>query len=507
MKFKFIFLSILFLLQFFSAQAPNIDFQKNFGGSSDEFGESIIKTSDGGYVLAGSSNSKDIPMSANHGGRDYYIVKTNALGELLWQKLLGGSSDEYLYDVKETTDGGYILAGYTNSNDGDVGGNHGSADVWIVKLNQNGELIWQKTFGGSSVDFAQSISLTNDGGYIIAGYTYSNDGDVTNNLGSNDYWVIKIDSSGSKQWQKTYGGSGDDSATSVIQSSDGNYVIAGWSSSNNGDATNNHGNSDYWILKINPTGGIIWQKSFGGTSLDGANSIIESPTGGFVIAGFSTSSDGDLTENRGLSDIWIIKISDSGNLEWQKSYGGTNTENARSIKATVDGGYIIAGYTLSNNGDVTNNHGGSDCWIIKISNLGNIEWQKVFGGTKGDSAESILQNTDGSYVFFCYSNSTDGDITNNLGGYDYWVLKLKPDNLAVKDSSISLFYIYPNPVKDILYFSEPIKSIELYSSEGRLLIKKKSISNLNMKDLPLGNYILNILDSDNKVISKKVIKK
>ena len=506
MKFKFIIL-LTFLLQLFSAQAPNIDFQKNFGGSSDEFGESIINTSDGGYVLAGSSSSNVISTASSHGGTDYYIAKITNSGTLLWQKLLGGSSDDYLYDVKETTDGGFILAGYTNSNDGDVSGNHGSADFWIVKLDQNGIIVWQKTFGGTSVDIAKSLALTSDGGYIITGYTYSNNGDVTTNQGSNDYWVLKIDSSGNKQWQKTYGGNGDDSATSIIQSSDGNYVLSGMSNSNNGDVTNNHGNSDYWILKINPTGGTIWQKSFGGSTLDGANSIIESPKGGYVIAGSSTSSDGDITVNKGSGDFWIIKISDLGILEWQKSYGGSGSDFARSIKNTSEGGYIVAGSTISNNGDVTNYHGLSDCWIIKISNTGNIEWQKAFGGSKGDSAESILQNTDGSYVFFGYSNSTDGDITNNLGGYDYWVVKLKPDNLAVNDNSISQFYIYPNPVKDILHFSEPIKSMELYSSEGRLLIKKKSISNLNMKDLPLGNYILNILDYDNKVISKKVIKK
>lgn len=501
---------LIFLFQNFNSQGLIINWQKSFGGNGAEYGQSISKTSDGGYILAGSSNSTNIPSVTTHGGRDYFLVKINSIGVIVWQKFYGGSNDEFLYDVKETPDGGYILAGYTNSNNGEVTGSHGSADYWIVKTNENGDIVWQKTFGGSSIDVANSITLTNDGGYIVSGYTYSNDGDVIGNHGLEDYWVIKLDSSGNKQWQKTYGGSNYDDARSIIQSSDGNYIVAGTSSSNNGDVTNNHGNSDFWVLKINSTGGIIWQKTYGGNNGEALFSIIESQNGGYILVGQSDSHNGDVTENKGLSDFWIVKISDTGNLEWQKSYGGSQIDRASSIQNTSDGGYIVAGYSLSNDGDVSGHHGNNilgDCWIIKLNNIGNIQWEKAYGGNNGDYATSIVQDTDGGFVFLSYSNSTDGDVTNNLGNYDYWVVKLKPGNMSVKNNIDSSFFIYPNPTKDIVYFSKPIKYIEVYSIDGKLLIKKEKTSNLNIANLPVGSYIVKFIDSHGKDFIKKIIKK
>lgn len=500
---------LIFLFQNFNSQALIIDWQKSFGGNGVEYGQSIIKTSDGGYILAGSSSSTNIPSVITHGGRDYFLVKINSIGVIVWQKFYGGSNDEYLYDVKETPDGGYILAGYTNSNNGEVTGSHGLADYWIVKTKQNGDIVWQKTFGGSSVDLANSVALTDDGGYIVSGYTYSNNGDITNNYGSNDYWVIKLDGLGNKVWQKSYGGSGDEFPYSIIVSSDGNYIIAGSSTSTSGLVTGNNGNSDYWILKINKTGDLVWQKSYGGSDLDVANSIVQVAEGGYIIAGLSMSSNGDVTENKGLGDIWITKITESGVLEWQKSLGGTKTDNVRSIQNTLDGGYIIAGYTNSNDGDVTGYHGNSDFtdfWIIKLSKIGIIEWQKAYGGNKDDVAQSIVQQLDGSYAILGYAASIDGDITNNLGNYDYWLLKLKPENLAIENSIYSSFSVYPNPTKEIINFPSFAKSVQIYSIDGKFLVRKENISSMNIKTLPSGNYILKIVDSKGKYFSRKVIK-
>ncbi|MCD6097265.1 T9SS type A sorting domain-containing protein [bacterium] len=173
-----------------------------------------------------------------------------------WQKCLGGSGYDYAYSIQQTDDGGFIVAGYSNSNDGDVSGNHGERDYWVVKLNSAGDLVWQKSLGGSSWDEAWSIQQTSDGGFIVAGYSESNDGDVSGHHGGYDYWVVKLDSAGDIVWQKCLGGSYWDYAYSIQQTFDGGYIVAGESRSNNGDVSGNHGWGDYWVVKLSPEDGI-----------------------------------------------------------------------------------------------------------------------------------------------------------------------------------------------------------------------------------------------------------
>ena len=207
-------------------------------------------------------------------------------------------------------DGGYIVAGYADSNDGDVSGNHGGGDCWIVKLDTLGKIKWQKCLGGSGGEMAQSIQQTKDGGYIVAGYAESNDGDVTGNHGDHDYWIVKLDNTGSIKWQKSLGGTRSDEARSIQQTGDGGYIVAGESRSNNGDVSGHRGNmlSDYWIVKLDSIGNIQKEHSFGGTSNDGANSIHQTKDGGFIIAGYTYSNDGDVRGNKGGSDYWIVKL-------------------------------------------------------------------------------------------------------------------------------------------------------------------------------------------------------
>lgn len=213
-----------------------------------------------------------------------------------WGKSLGGNYIELSPDIYQTSDGGYITAGASNSQNGDVTGNHGSLDYWVVKLESNGNIQWQKSFGGTADDQAHSVRQTADGGYIVAGSTESTNGQVTGNHGNNDYWVIKLDASGSLEWQKTLGGSSNDIARSVRQTSDGGYIVAGSSSSSNGDISGNHGGSDYWIVKLTSTGNIQWEKSLGGNNSDDASSIAQTTDNGYIIAGTSSSNNGTLQE-------------------------------------------------------------------------------------------------------------------------------------------------------------------------------------------------------------------
>jgi len=200
-----------------------------------------------------------------------------------WQKSLGGSSSEYAFEIAQTADNGYVAVGYSKSTDGDLTVNHGQSDYWVIKLDTNGTIQWQKSYGGTGSDEARCVKQTNDGGYIIAGISNSNNGDVTGNHGMNDYWITKLSSTGVIQWQKSYGGTGYDEPYCIQKTTDGGYIVAGFSESNDGDVTGNHGDYDYWLLKLDSAGTIQWQKSLGGTDNDKAFFIQQTNAGGYLI--------------------------------------------------------------------------------------------------------------------------------------------------------------------------------------------------------------------------------
>ena len=375
-----------------------------------------------------------------------------------WQKCLGGSNDDWAYSIQQTSDSGFIVAGYTESSNGDVSGNHGAYDYWVVKLNSSGDILWQICLGGTNVDVAYSIQQTSDEGFIVAGYTCSNEGDVSGNHGNSDYWVVKLNSSGTIEWQKCLGGTDGDYANSIQQTSDGGFIVAGQTYSNDGDVSGNHGGSDAWVVKLNSSGNIEWQKCLGGTSEDIAYSIQQTSDGGFIVAGETLSNDGDVSGNHGGRDAWVVKLNSSGDIIWKKCLGGTDHDFAYSIQQTSDGGFIVAGYTNSNDGDVSGNHGSKDYWVVKLNSSGTIEWQKCLGGTGWDWENSIQQTSDGGFIVAGYTNSNDGDVSGNHGSKDYWVVKLtnEPDRIN-EIENYNLFSIYPNPFTEhaIITFDNP----------------------------------------------------
>jgi len=426
MKTTFLLLLILFTTKAF-AQAPAVQWQKSLGGSGNDQASSVQQTSDGGYIVAGWSNSNDSEVAGNHGANDYWVVKLNNLGTIEWQKSLGGSLSDYAYAIQQTADSGYIVSGWSSSNDGEVSGNHGNADYWVLKLDDTGAIQWQKSLGGSNVDIARAIRQTSDGGYIVAGGSQSDDGEVSGSHGMDDYWVVKLNDTGGIQWQKSLGGSLGDGAETIQQTSDGGYIVAGESQSDDGEVSGNHGNFDAWIVKLNDTGAIQWQKSLGGSQFENAYSILQTSDSGYIFASASESNDGDVTGHHGDStapDYWIVKLNDTGAILWQKSLGGSGYDNPTSIRQTSDGGYVIAGSSNSTDGDVSGNHGNADYWIVKLDDTGAIQWQKSFGGSNQDVAASIEQTSDSGYIVAGYSNSNDGEVYGNHGAFDFWVVKL-----------------------------------------------------------------------------------
>jgi hypothetical protein len=376
-----------------------------------------------------------------------------------WQKCLGGTLDDEGKSIIQIPHGGYIVIGYEASQDGDVVGNLGLKDAWIVKLSPSGSLLWQECFGGSGNDEFHSIILTSDGGYAIAGSTNSTDGDgqVSGKHGDNthtDAWVVKLNSAFDVQWQKCYGGSYDDNASAIIQTSDGGYLITGSTYSIDGDVSGKHDlyNADVWVVKIDPSGNLQWQKCLGGVGDEFGNSILETSDGGCIIAGMTVTvnngdvfglhidtafisnpdpdHDGDkeIEEGNGY-DAWVVKLDSSHSIQWQHCYGGSKPDIAYSILNTDKGGYIFAGSTESKDGDVFGNHSidtsqtPADGWVVKIDSLGKILWQKCLGGVGNDFLFSLIHTTDNGYAASGWSTSSD-EGTINHGMYDAWVIKL-----------------------------------------------------------------------------------
>jgi hypothetical protein len=404
--------------------APAVQWEKGLGGGGDDKAYTVQQTKDGGFIVAGTSNSKDGDVGKNMGGFDIWILKMDSLGNTQWKKTMGGSENDYVNYIQQTKDGGYIFAGSVLSNDGDISGNHGLYDVWVVKLNQSGVVLWQKTLGGASIDEVSTIKQTKDGGYVISGWTKSSNGDVSENLGGYDYWILKLNANGAIVWNRVLGGSNDDRAYYIMQTRDGSYMVAGYSKSNDGNATGNHGGYDMWLLKLSAEGDIVWQKSYGGGDDDGAFCIQETSDGGYIAAGFAKSLDGDVTENRNLTDYWIVKLASNGEIEWQKTMGGLNDDYATSIQQTDDGGYIIVGQTNSIDGDVKRNHGSYDFWIVKLDEIGLVEWQKTVGKTEDDEAYHIQQTRDRGYIVAGYSKFNGNGVVGN-DNYDFWVIKFQ----------------------------------------------------------------------------------
>lgn len=444
----FLFISLLFIgsLYVHGQTDPQIMWQKTIGGSGDDFMYPNYPTADGGFIVGGISNSGigGEKSESTYGGTDYWIVKLDARRNIMWQKTIGGSGNDNLYDIKATNDGGYILGGYSNSGISGLKteGSFGADDVWIVKIDSIGNIEWQKTIGGSAVDWLATIAVTTDGGYFLGAYSTSSiSGLKTENaVGGYDYWAIKIDSIGNIQWQNTIGGTLDDEVDRVLQTFDGGYLVAGssWSNISGDKSENSYGSVDDWFVKLDTAGNIVWQKTIGGSGREYPPVIKQTADSGFVygVSSYSGASGLKTDFNRGIVDYWVVKLDKTANIEWQKTFGGSQEDLFTSVDITTDGGYIICGNSKSNISfeKAENAKGNYDFWVLKLSRYGNIEWQNTIGGSGIDAPFLVSQCSDNNYLVGGYSYSgISGDKTDNTrGGADYWLVKILDPKRFVK---------------------------------------------------------------------------
>ncbi len=369
------------------------EWDRTYGGTGSEVARSMIQTSDNGFALAGDTDSY------GEGNTDMWLVKTDANGKAEWNRTYGGIGDDTAHSVIQTKDDGFVLVGSTTSYGA------GDHDWWFVKIDASGQSEWNRTYGGLAWDWAHTVILTPDEGFVIGGSTLSY------GAGSQDFWLIKTNANGLIEWNSTYGGTDYERGLSMIQTTDGGFALAGhtWSFG--------AGNQDFWLVKTNGSGYNEWSQTYGGTAYDSAHSIIQTDDGGFVLVG-DTESFG-----AGGKDFWLIKTDAEGQIEWNETYGGSGEEGGRSISQTEDGGFVIAGWTESYGPGIGN------FWLIRTDATGQSLSNQTFGGISDDWSTTMIQISDGEFVLAGATGSYGG------GGNDMWLVKVFESEVTTSSST------------------------------------------------------------------------
>lgn len=523
------FLSLLLFAATTVAQPSLYQWDHVYGGSGSDSFYRMKLCSDHGFIIGGVSNS---PVGFDIGQpnrdpsgitNDYWIVKTDSLGVKQWAVRLGGTSDDLFYDLIECSSGGYLLGGYSLSSAGadKTDSARGITDYWVIRLDENGNKLWDKTYGGWAVDNLTTICETYDGHFLIGGNSLSSLGaDKTEpTWGGWDYWILKIDTSGNKVWDKRYGGALDDNIYSISISHDSAYVLAGFSQSYpSGNKTQpSQGVWDYWIVKIDGSGNVLWDKTYGGDLTDFLFDHITCSDGGFLLHGTSQSNaSGDKSDSsRGFWDYWIVRLDALGNKLWDKTYGGSMEEDAYAVEELFDKGYLISGtsYSPAGSDKSENNLGVEQIWLVRTDSMGNKLWDKTIFTNGHDENGMATVTHDGCIANSVFTEASVGGykMIANYGLADYWLMKLCFDaNVSVLDIDKENEFIFPNPATDYIRIEidlAEIESIQIFDVSGQQVMhfNGKLIQHnqrVSIQHIPKGFYFIQI----NKAHSKSMFR-
>lgn len=544
---------LLFTLLPFLIYSQDILWEKSYGGIHADYLFDALPTADYGFVLAGSSVSDKTGNKTddNHGDLDYWIWKMTEKGELDWQKSIGGNGFDLLQSIKNTKDGGFILAGTSSSGNSFQKKEEckGLSDFWVIKLDASGTEQWQRTIGGNGQDELLCAFQTKDGGYILGGSSGSSPSSISNNTidkknsasaktdlyskseksrGNMDYWIVKLDRQGVIEWQKTYGGEYADLLRSMEQTSDNGYILAGYSTSPiSGDKTEaNNGSGDYWIVKLNDSGEIEWQRTYGAEG-DDQPYVIHQTADGRYIAGGNSNSTGALTSLGGIvgsgTDFWVLRLDTEGGVLWSKTFDFGKADILTSLVENNDHTYLIGGHTKTETrqsviGDLAKKagigkekDGINDYTALKIDDKGEELWSKTVGSNGEDILRKLVETRDGGYLMAGTSNAASSkDKNSNIGGNDFWVVKLK-DKTKIEKIKASIEAI-PNPAVTytnvIVGYDFKEGTATVVDILGRTLqhfsINSRTVP-VNLSGYAEGIYIIKI-QTDVKTESVKVIK-
>lgn len=468
----------ILILTVLAAVLPNrlscqfvIDWAKTYGASVGQSNAyKVRQTSDGGYIVAGYSNSGDGDLTGNHGDWDYWIMKLDSRGEIEWSKNYGGSGVDSANDVLETEDGGFLVIGHSNSTDGDVSENIGGYDCWILQLNGQGELVWQKSYGGSQNDVCRYIAETKAAFFGMIGFSESNDIDLSFNNGLQDIWLLEINSSGVIERSLTFGNKESDQAGGILPLYGDKYIISGKKDDSG------------WIAMVNGSGDVIWSRVIGGTY------FVRTPLMVFdsVVTGVAQAND---------EDVLVFQIDTKGQiLNGGGTYGGSKTDSGTGIQPLPNGDYLVAGISASSDGDVNSNYGNFDWWLFVIDKAGKLKWEKNYGGSWGDLLYSMEPAADGGFILAGQTTSKDYDVVPRYDGELAWIVKLRPENTT---GACGKPNVYPNPASNGVVKIEVKEgfgkngSLEIFDVTGRTVLvlssselADKSIVEISVADLP-----------------------
>lgn len=521
---KWIFVSFLLSINIIEAQTPTLLWSKFVGTSAVEYPDKILAVPNG-FLILGRTETYD--TLSYHLNENIILIRTDTAGNLIWNSCYGGDSSDIPHDIIPTSDGNFLIVGSTNSMEGDVTNNHfpgaafggwGTSDFWVIKIDTLGNKIWQSCYGGSGSEEGYCAVDLSDS-YMIFGSTEdSNDGDVFGNHSPSSYdiWAIKIDTAGVLLWQKCIGGSSGDLIEAVVKISNDSILLGATSYSNDGDATFSLGQYDFWPVLIDSSANILTQNKLGGSWYENCHSIVKGINGGYVLTGSTSSNDINVNGYHGSADIWVVRTDDSGNFIWQSCLGGTEAEVAFKIISSRNNYYVV-GYSASINGDLSMNNGHDDLWIVQLDSIGNISWQQSYGGSLADGAFDITMENDSVIVIVGASSSNDFDVTNNPGG-DIWLLKFKLDfPTDVQENNFkNSIVISPNPSYGTVIIYAPNNSISskiiitdafgktIYFSENNKIINGKI--NLSL-DVPSGVYLINCIIDGKAFLNKLIVQK
>ena len=445
LKTRAVWLTMLTLLSWYLfplSSLAQITFERIYGGNNDDRGDCVQQTQDGGYVIAAQTNS------FGTGAYDVYLIKTDPLGDTMWTRTYGGSGYDYGECIQQTQDGGYIISGWTDS----FGA--GRSDVYLVKTDSMGDTVWTRTYGGSDDDRSYSVQQTHDGGYIIGGWTQSF------GAGSYDVYLIKTDSLGDTVWTKTYGGSEPDYGRCVQQTHDGGFIATASTYSFGA------GVYDVYLIKTDPLGDTMWTRTYGGSDNDGGYSVQQTQDSGYIVAGWTYSF------GSGSYDVYLIKTDSLGDILWTRTYGGGSGDGGFSVQQTQDGGFIIAGRTYSFGA------GWCDVYLIKTNSLGDSLWTRTYGGGDNDYGECTQQTQDGGYIIAGWRLYLGGNVS------DVYLIKTDENGLVgitedqenrrSKIENRGLLQNHPNPFQrsTLISYSLPAPAqvtLDIYDISGRLV--------------------------------------
>lgn len=491
---------------------PDMELGKTLGGNHYDLVNQTIQTSDGGYLVVGRTESADGNVSFNHGNEDAWVIKLNASWQIVWEKTYGGSADDSAEDVVELNDGSFVIAGYSNSTDGDVSGSHGGFESWIFKINNSGELLWQRMLGGSAWEWSQSIIKTPEGNVLVVGYTFSSNGDIPVNNGSTDGFAATISSSGAIIWSKSYGGANADIIRSAAPTDDGGWMLFGETRSS---IPGSQGALDYWLIKTDAQGNLLWQKAYGGSKIDAASVILKTVDGAFLLFGYSNSDNGDvLSHIPGHTDydLWVIRVNATGDIVWEKSIGGAKSDQINIAIQDLNGAYLLGGGSTSSDFATNPFYGRNDAWAMKMSPAGDVIWTKTFGGYDNDFCNALLPTPDGGFIAANTTFSTTREVIGNHGDFDIWLVKFGATVgvFSPTQAPPAAINITPNPAVSTISFQLPehleVVQVSVTDASGKMVLQAKHTNQLDISALTPAWYSVTVSTKTGETFTGKFIK-